>query len=311
MPPTLIESFSFGTGTVSPEPATHVLRLLAKSLKALDVGNASEVLYPLMNTLQFARLTNLRQHATTYLHHFYSLSCHTSITELYIGPGTSQQWVIPVDYFQAPHLLPHLQRLSSPWRVAVRIIPGRPVKVFHDTELLGGSDKITVLGRLRQLARSTAEQGMEQIRMCHNIGVIGLVCALNTNVPHLKRLEVFVRDHHPLQLEGWRIGCNSSIIEIEIRFLRPTRESLLSDERAYPEQPCRTLFITLAEVCHKLEQMTFLAANSLITDGGSVFDENEQDIPSDCKLKFRKTSKGTWEERMWGIEDRGNIIMSL
>ena len=310
IPPTLIESFSFGTGTVSPDTATHILQPLANSLKTLDVGDASEVLYPLMNALQLAVLTCLRQNSTPYLHHFHGLSPHTSITELYIGPSTSQRWVIPVDYFQPPYLLPHLQHLSSPWRVAVRMIPGRPVKVFHDTELVG-CDKTMLLGRLRQLAESTAEQGMEQIRTCHNMGAMGLIQALNTYIPHLRRLEIFVRDHHPLQVEAWKIGSNSSIIEIEIRFLRPTRDSLLSDERAYPEQPCRTLFTRLAEACPKLEHATFLAVNDVHGDGRSVFDANEQDVPSDCKLKFCKTSKRTWEEHLWGTEDGGNIIMSL
>jgi hypothetical protein len=274
------------------------------------VGDASELLYPLMTDLRFDVLTSLRQQSTTYLHHFHALTPHTSITELYLGPTTAQQWLIPVDYFQPPQILPHLQHLSSPWRVAVRIIPGRPVKVFHDTEL-AGSDKTLLLGRLRQLAESTAEQGMEEIRMCHNIGVIGLLYALNIHVRHLRRLEIFVRDHHPLHVEAWKIASNSSIVEIEIRFLRPTRESLLSDARAYPEQPCRTLFTRMAEICPKLELVTFLAVNRVTVDGGSVFDENEQDVPSDCKLKFCKTSKRTWEEHLWGVEDEGNIIMSL
>ena len=310
MPNALIESLSFGTGTVSPEAAIHILQLLAHSLKSLDVGDASEVLYPLMNTLQFAVLNSLRQNPTTYLHHFHALSPHTSITELYLGPSTSQLWEIPVDYFRPPYLLPHLQHLSSPWRVAVRIIPGRPVKVFRDTELMGRIGTIQ-WGWIHQLAQSTAEQGMEELRNCHNIGVLELLFVLNRCVPRLKRLEVFVWGHHPLQGVTFGPVGNSSIIEIEIRFLRPTRESLMSDPRAYPHQPCRTLFTKLARECPKLEQVTFIAVNISTVDGGRVFDENEQDVPSDCKLKFCKTSKGTWEEHLWRTGDGGNMIMSL
>jgi hypothetical protein len=306
----LIESLSFGTGTVSPEAATHILQLLANSLKTLDVGGASEVLYPLMNTLRFAVLKCLRQRPTSYLHHFNSLSPHTSITELYLGSSTSQRWVIPVDYFQSLQLLPHLQRLSSPWRVAVRIIPGRPVKVFRDTELMG-CDETMLSVRLCKLAESTAEQGMEEIRICHNTGVIGLLYALTMHMPHLKRLEISVWDHHPLQGENWTLDSNSSITEIEIRFFRPTRESLSWDVRAYPDQPCRTLFTRLVEECPKLEQVTFIAVNRSTVYGGDVFDEDEQDVPSDCKLKFCKTSKGTWEERLWGTGDGGNIVVIL
>ena len=305
----LIESLSFGTGTVLPEAAIHILRLLAYSLKSLDVGDASEVLYPLMNTLRFAVLKSLRQNPTTYLHHFHTLSPHTSITELYLGPSTSQQWTIPVDYFQPPHLLPHLQHLSSPWRVAIKIIPGRPVKVFRDTELIGSIGTME-WEWIRQLDRSTAEQGMEEIRNCHNIGIIQLLFVLNLYVPRLKRLEVFVWGHHPLQGVTWKPAGNFSIIEIEIRFLRPTRESLLSDPRAYPHQSCRTLFTRLVQECPKLKQVTFIAVKGP-TEGGCVFDENEQDVPSDCKLKFCKTSKGTWEERFWGTGDGGNMIMYL
>jgi len=311
MPHALIESLSFGTGTVSPEPAIHILQLLAHSLKSLDVGDASEVLYPLMDTLRFAVLKSLRQHPTTYLYHFHTLTPHTSITELYIGPTTSQRWVVPVDYFQPPHLLPHLQRLSSPWRVAVRIIPGRPVKVFRDTELMG-CNRTTRWWRLCQLAASSAKRGMEEIRMCHNIGVIELLYILNRRVPSLKRLEIFIWDHHPLQGETGILRSKSSLVEIEIRFLRPTREPLSSDARAYPERPCRTLFMRLAEECPKLEQVTFIAVNNPLTvDAESVFDENEQDVPSDCKLKFCKTSETTWEEHLWGTGDGGNIMMGL
>ena len=309
MPHTLIDTLSFGTGTVSPETATYILQLLANSLKTLDVGDASEVLYPLMDTLQFAVLKCLRQRPTTYLHHFHTLLPHTSITELYLGSSTSQRWVIPVDYFQPPHLLPHLQCLSSPWRVAVRIIPGRPVKVFRDTELMG-CDETMLSARLGQLAESTAEHGMEELRICHNVGVIQLLHALDMHVPHLNRLEIFVWDHHPLQ-GAWKLGSNSSITEIEIRFFRPTRESLLGDASAYPEQPCRTLFTRLVEVCLKLEQVTFVAVNRLNVYDGGVFDEGEQDVPSDCKLKFCKTPKRTWEEHLWGTEDVGNIIVML
>jgi len=310
MPHTWIESLSFGTGTVSPEPATHILQLLANSLKTLDVGDASEVLYPLMNTLRFAVLKCLRQRSTAYLHHFNTLSPHTSITELYLGYFVPQRWVIPVGYFQPPQFLPHLQHLSSPWRVAVRIIPGRPIKVFRDTELMG-CDETMLSERLCLLAESTAEQGMEEIRICHNIGVLRLLYALNTHVPHLKRLEIFVWDHHPLQFEAWEPGSNSSITEIEIRFFRPTRESLSYDESAYPEQPCRTLFTRLAEVCPQLEQVLFVAVNRSTVYGGGVFDEDEQDVPPDCKLKLCKTSKMTWEEHAWGTGDGGNILVIL
>ena len=311
MPHATIESLSFGTGTVSPEPAIHILQLLAHSLKSLDAGDASKVLYPLMDTLRFPVLKSLRQNPTTYLHHFHTLSRHTSITELYLGPCTSQRWLIPVDYFQPPHLLPHLQQLSSPWRVAIRIIPGRPVKVFRDTEIRW-YNSTTRREQLCRLAESTAEQGMEEIRICFKIGVIELLHVLNIHLPRLKRLEIFICNHHPLQGEAWKPPSKSSLIEIEIRFLRPTRESLSLDARAYPEKPCRTLFMRLAEECPKLEQVTFIAVNNLPTvDPWGVFYENEQDVPSDCKLKFCKTSNGTWEERLWGTGDVGNIIMSL
>ena len=311
MPHALIESLSFGTGTVSPEPAIHILQLLAHSLKSLDVGDASEMLYPLMGTLRFAVLKSLQQNPTTYLHHFHSLSRHTSITELYLGPYTSYRWLIPVDFFRPPHHLPHLQRLSSPWRIAIRIVPGRPVKVFHDTEPVGYDSEIS-WERLCLLAESTARQGMEEIRICHSTGIIELLSLLNMHVPSLKRLEIFIWDHHPPQGKAWNLRSKSSLIEIEIIFLRPIRESLWLDARGYPEKPCRTFVMKLAEECPKLEQVTFITLNDWPTvDPWKEFAENEQDVPSDCKLKFCKTSSGTWEERLWGTRDEGNMIISL
>ena len=299
MPHALIESLSFGTGTISLEAAIYTLRLLVHSLKSLDVGDASEVLYTPMNTLRFAVLKSLRQNPTTYLHHFHTLSPHTSITELYLGPSTSQQWEIPVDYFQPPHLLPHLQHLSSPWRVAVRIIPGRPVKVFHDTELMGYIEAT----QWRQLALSTARQGMEEIRHCHNNDVIGLLFVLNIYVPRLKRLEVFLSGRDPLLGMNWNPAANTSIIEIEIRFSTSTSEYLflLPNPRANRHrQQCRTLLKKLAQACPKLEQVTFIEVNKATVDGGSIFDENEQDVPSDFRLKFCKMfSEGTWKEHLW------------
>ena len=301
MPRALIESLSFGTGTVSPEAAIHILQLLANSLKSLDVGDASEVLYSPMNTLRFAVLKSLRQNPTEYLHHFHALSPHTSITELYLGRSTSQQWEIPVDYFQPPNLLPHLQRLSSPWRVAVRIIPGRPVKVFHDTELTGGIGE----PQWRQLARSTARQGMEEIRHCHNDDVIDLLFGLNLYLRRLKRLEVFLSGCDPLLAMNWEPVGNSSIVEIEIRFVRSIRESLLPNPRAYQYKECRALLTQLEVECPRLEQATFIAMNKAPVDAASVFDEDERDVPSDCRVKFRKVPskllwiKGTWEEHLW------------
>ena len=298
MPRALIESLSFGTGTVSPEATIHILQLLAHSLKSLDVGDASEVLYPPMNTLRFAVLKSLRQNPTAYLHHFHALLPHTSITELYLGPYTSQRWEIPVDYFQPPHLLPHLQRLSSPWQVAVIIIPGRPVKVFRDTGLRKGIGAT----QWRQLARSTAQQGMEEIRHCHNGDVLDLLFELNLYLPCLKRLEVFLSDRYPLLGLIWNPPANSSITEIEIRYSTSTSGLLLllPDPRAYQYEECRTLLKQIAVECPKLEQVTFIAVNKAAIDARSVFDEDEQDVFSDCRLKFRKTSsKGTWEEHLW------------
>ena len=311
MPHATIESLSFGTGTVSPEPAIHILQLLAHSLKCLDVGYASEVLYPLMNTLRFAVLKSLRQNPTTYLHQFHTLSRHTSITELYLGPYASQRWLIPVDYFQSPHLLPHLQHLSSPWEVAVIIVPGRPVKSFRDTELMRCYGTIPPEW-FSLLAESTALQGMEEIRICLNTGIIGLLYVLDRHVPSLKRLEIFIWDHYLLQGEAWKLSSKSSLIEIEIRFIRPTRGSLLWNASGYPEKPCRTLFMRLDEECPKLEQVTFIAVNySPAVNPEREFDKNERDVPLDCKLKFCQTSNGTWEEHLWGTEDGGNILMGL
>ena len=68
----------------------------------------------------------------------------------------------------------------------------------------------------------------------------------------------------------------------------------------------------LAEECPKLEQVTFMMVNyQPNVDPWREFAENERDVPPDCKLKFCKTSSGTWEERLWGARDEGNTIISL
>jgi hypothetical protein len=102
------------------------------------------------------------------------------------------------------------------------------IQVLRDTELIR-CDRLMVSGRLGNFL-SAAEQGMEEIRMRHNFSVIGLLIAFNAHAPRLKRLEVFVSDHHPLQSAGWG-WVPISVVEIEIRFYKTTREFLISDNR--------------------------------------------------------------------------------
>ena len=82
-----------------------------------------------------------------------------------------------------------------------------------------------------------------------------------------------------------------------------------------PHPACQAAWqVSLAAVDFRqiaIPRITFLAINKVCVGVRSVFDANEQDVPSDCTLEFGKTSKRTWEEHLWGRKGELNMIISL
>jgi len=280
MPLSSVASLSF-VSSGRRDSLVHTLRLLENSLETLEVGYLDEDIYPILETVQLPRLTSLEHWGfyieTSGLNEFTPRASST-VTRLCITTFSSPRPLRLPD-----RVFPQLRELFSPWWIAVQIVPGRPVQVFHEIEE-NEVESNTLQASLALLSQST--RGIEEMRLYTLISMPRLLQLLATHVPQLQRLHLWTRIGSPmteyLELQQTPMeGGLAALIEIHIGFvdrwahIRPSIWCMLS-----------AMFLW---TCPALE-IAKIYVGQKITRSGARWD-----ISSQWELKLRRIPTGIWE----------------
>ena len=298
LPPTSIHVLVLRTLKFEQAAFEHLFRVLADSLETLEFGTncPRKEVYKLYSILEFTplqRFTSIRVVGLdSNLNQPFLLS--SFITVLHISATDSR-----IFHSDLPEtILPELRHLSAPWHIAEVLIPGRPVRVFCDTEPVV-IPMSTLESRLAQLA--TSSSGIEELEMCSFWSSPSIFNLLKKHLPHLKRLRLLidpqtwyaerqVQMHMAMQP---KFGVQyTPLQELELRME-------VSPKARQPRQVsrpnCRKLSTLFIPICPALEVLSFIVTPN-------KFKTNERDIPPQCIFKLRKMANGAWEERGFGIK---------
>lgn len=304
MPSSSITTLRFVPGaSPSSPPTTHILKLLSESLEILDVGDSPRSVQSTLVTRRFPRLVSLRGGSVD----LSTLVVFRSITKLYIKTRIIHQLLnFP------PDILPRLRDLSSPWWVAEQLAPGRPIRVFSDTE----REAVSLYDldvKLLQLGRST--HNIEELQVFTYVSTLKIFVVLGNRLPRLERLKLWAPTETIMTPTAIGKGadrnslkaCLLALRDIDIRFQRRTKKQYPSQQISRPF--CHWMLYMTAKACPVLQVSIFAALDSM------KLDIEERDISPAWKFNACRTSKGEWEERreklLTASEEEGTLKHSL
>ena len=256
----------------------HTLRLLRDTLKTLNVEYMSVDIPLILETMKLPRLTCI----CTDTPGFTGSMPHTSstITKLCITT-----WSTPFPLVLSDSAFPHLRELYSPWCIGVRLVPRRPVQVFHDIE--AKEKRLVELQTLLALL-SQSTRPIEELQLCTSDSIYHLLQLLATHTPQLRRLHLWTtRDR---SFWGELLNSEESLIERNLNALTEIHFGFLYTLRSmsYLKSWCGILPTVCLKISPVLEVVRLSAG---LTRAGAQWN-----IASVWNLSLRRIHTGEWEE---------------
>lgn len=261
-------------------PVEYTLELLRNTLETLEVGNMSVDIPLILETMHLPRLTCLTHTGIRSGFTGFIPRASNTITKPYITTCSS-----PFPLVISDGLFPQLRELFSPWWIGVRLVPGRPVQVFHDIEVRdAGLNELQT--DLALLSHST--RGIEELQMYTSNPIPLLLQLLDTQIPQLRRLHLWTTRDWSFWLEllyskEELIGRNLNVLaEIHFGFMC-TQWSTRYLKNWRTRRKCLQIFPALEVV-----QLSV----------GVTRSEARKGIPPIWNLSLRRINTGEWEEFM-------------
>lgn len=301
LPPTSIHVLVLRTLNFEQTAFEHLFQILAASLEILELGTKClekdvHKLYSILGSMRLRRFAGIRAVMPVLLRNLnHPFLFNSFITVLHIG---AEEYSRSFTSGFPETFLPKLCHLSAPWRIAEFLIPGRPVRVYRDTEL-----ELIPMGivesRLVQLATSASH--IKELELRVSWSSPGIFNGIEKHLPHLMRLRLLVDPQTRYDPREWKKPM-ARVPKVGVKYTHLRQLELRMEIPPNTRQPhqisrpnCGKLSTLFILVCPSLEVLSFIITPN-------KFETNERDIPPRCIFKLRKTANGAWEERGFGIK---------